>query len=106
LFLTAFFIMVFSSSAIAAIPVEVVVGKGTIVSLKKVSGRVSLTDPAVADMIVVSPTEILLNGKKIGTTTLLVWDKDGKRTFFDVFVVGDLGDLVEQIKVLAPDAEV
>jgi pilus assembly protein CpaC len=99
-------ILVFSASATAAIPVEVTVGKGTIVSLKKTSERVSISDPAVADMILISPTEILLNGKKIGSTTLIVWDKEGKRTFFDVFVVGDVGELIEQIKALAPDADI
>lgn len=104
--LAALVIMVFSSSAIAAIPVEVTVGKGTVVSLKELSQRVSITDPEVAELILVSPTEILLNGKQIGTTTLIVWDKDGNRTFFDVFVVGDLGDLIDQIKVLAPGAEI
>jgi pilus assembly protein CpaC len=104
--LAALVILVFSSSATAAIPVEVSVGKGTIVTLKKVSERVSISDPAVADMVLISPTEILLNGKKIGTTTLIVWDKEGKRTFFDLFVVGDLSDLIEKIKALAPEADI
>jgi pilus assembly protein CpaC len=53
-----------------------------------------------------SPTELLLNGKKVGTTTLITWNKEGKRTFFDVIVFGDLEELREQIKALAPGSEI
>ncbi|MEE9614799.1 MAG: pilus assembly protein N-terminal domain-containing protein [Thermodesulfobacteriota bacterium] len=106
-FLTAvLFTLAFSVTAGAAIPIEVPIGKGSIVSLKKVSKRISLSDPGIADMILISPTEILINGKKVGTTSMIVWDKEGKRTFFDVFVVGDLGELVEQVREVAPDSDI
>lgn len=100
--------IIFTVSAMAAapIPVEVPVGKGTIVTLKERSMRVSLSDPTIADLILISPTELLINGKKIGSTSLIVWDKNGEKTFFNIFIVGDLGALIDQVAELAPDGDI
>jgi pilus assembly protein CpaC len=111
LILPAVIILLFSSVALAAIPVTVTVGKGTVITLKEPSKRVSLADPNVADLNLISPTEIVLNGKKVGATNLIVWDKRGKPTFFDITVVarmgcGDTKALEEHIKELAPDSDV
>jgi pilus assembly protein CpaC len=105
-FIAIVILLLFSATALAAIPVEVTVGKGTIVTLKYDAKRVSLSDPAVADLILMSPTELLLNGKKVGSTSLITWDDEGKRTFFDVIVFGDIEALRNQIKALAPDADI
>jgi pilus assembly protein CpaC len=101
-----FIIAVFSSSALAAIPVNVMVGKGTILTLKEVSKRVSIADPSVADINLLSPTEILLNGKRPGSTNLIVWDTTGKATFFDVTVKADLTAFEKKLKDIAPDASI
>lgn len=104
--LAGLFILVFSAVSFAAIPVNVTVGKGTIITLKEPSKRVSLADPEIADLNLVSPTEIIVNGKKIGTTNLIVWDKSGKPTFFDIKVFGDISELEEKIKELAPNDDI
>jgi pilus assembly protein CpaC len=98
-------ILVFSSVALAGVPVEVFVGKGTIVTLKEPSKRVSISDPEIADLNLISPTEVVINGKKLGSTNLIVWDKQGKATFFDITVIGDidLKKLESQIKEVAPN---
>jgi pilus assembly protein CpaC len=105
-FIAVLIVLLFSATALAAIPVEVTIGQGTILALKENAKRVSLTDPTVAALILMSPTELLLNGKKVGTTTLITWDKEGKRTFFDVIVFGDLEELKEQVEALAPGSEI
>jgi pilus assembly protein CpaC len=106
-YIFALFIMaVFSSTALAAIPVNVTVGKGTILTLKEVSKRVSIADPGVADINLLSPTEILLNGKRPGATNLIVWDTTGKATFFDVIVKADLSAFEKKLKEIAPDADI
>jgi pilus assembly protein CpaC len=101
-----FIIAVFSSTALAAIPVNVTVGKGTILTLKEVSKRVSIADPSVADINLLSPTEILLNGKRPGATNLIVWDAKGKATFFDVVVKADLTAFEKKLKEIAPGADI
>jgi pilus assembly protein CpaC len=113
--LTVLMILVFSSVALAAIPVEVTVGKETILTLKKPSKRASLANPDIAGMTIISPTEIVLNGKKSGITSLIVWDKEGSASFFDVIVfkerIAELdrvrADALEnKIKSIAPDTDI
>src|SRR3990167_5350849 len=105
LFTLAFILVTgLAAEVMAAIPVEVSIGKSTVVTLKETSKRVSLADPEIADIVMISPTEILVNGKKVGTTSLIIWNKDGNRTFFDVYVAGDIGDLADRIANLTgPD---
>lgn len=43
--------------------------------------RVAVGDPAVLDVSLVSSDEILLQAKALGTTMLIVWDKQGKRVW-------------------------
>ena len=103
--LAVLIVLVFSSVALAGVPVEVFVGKGTIVTLKEPSKRVSISNPDIADMNLISPTEVIINGKKMGSTNLIVWDKLGKATFFDINVIGDINlkKLETQIKEAAPN---
>jgi pilus assembly protein CpaC len=103
---TLFIIAVFSSSALAAIPINVTVGKGTILTLKEVSKRVSIADPGVADIRLLSPTEILLNGISPGVTNLIVWDITGKATFFDVVVKTDMTEFEKKLKEIAPGVDI
>ena len=113
--LTVLIILIFSSVCLAAIPVEVTVGKETILTLKKASKRASLANPEIAGMTIISPTEIVLNGKQSGITSLIVWDKEGSSTFFDVIVykerIAELdrvrADALEgKIKSVAPDTDI
>ncbi len=54
----------------------VVVGQSRILQVADVV-RVAVADPAVAEVVVVSRTEVLVNGKSEGRTTLHVWDARG-----------------------------
>ena len=51
--------------------------------------RFSIGDPAVAEAVVVSPTEILINGKTLGTTSLFLWDNTGSIKLYSVEVTAD-----------------
>ena len=115
-FLSAVIIILISSSVcFSAIPIDVTVGKETILNLKEPSKRVSVADPNIADLIVISPSEIVVNGKKPGVTSLIVWNLEGKATFFDVIVYHErhvelerekIALLEKKIKSIAPDAHV
>lgn len=90
----------------AAVAVDVTVGKETILKLKTLSKRVSVANPEIVALTLISPSEILLNGKKTGTTSLIVWDAEGKTSFFDVRVIGERSQLEGQIKDLSPQDEI
>jgi pilus assembly protein CpaC len=51
--------------------------------------RFSIGDPTVAEAVVVSPTEILINGKTLGTTSLFLWDNTGAIKLYSVEVTAD-----------------
>ena len=51
--------------------------------------RFSVGDPAVAEAVVVSPTEVLVNGKTLGTTSLFLWDNTGNIKLYSVEVTAD-----------------
>lgn len=74
----------------------------------KVSGitRISLTNPAIADIVNYDETEILLIAKTIGQTVLFVWDDQGKRPIFINVSQGDLENTAKRIKNLLTAADI
>jgi pilus assembly protein CpaC len=64
--------------------------------------KVSIADPGVADVVVVSANELVVNGKTPGTTSLLLWDNAGGRAHFAVRVSPDAATLQEDLRRLFP----
>src|SRR3954447_2870613 len=48
--------------------------------------RIAIANPEVAEAVAVSKTEVLVNGKAAGETSLVLWDQHGQRSIFDVHV--------------------
>lgn len=83
---------------------NVVVGKSMVLQSPKPLKRASLANQEVADSLVLSPTQMYINGKKIGSTNLTLWGKDGKVfAIYDVVVQPNLTRLKTQIHELFPD---
>ena len=68
--------------------------------------RFSVGDPAIAEASVLSPTEVLINGKGLGTTTLLIWDNTGQVRVNSVEVTADAPGLQRFLKQLMPDEDI
>ena len=68
--------------------------------------RFSVGDPNVAEAVVLSPTEVLINGKNLGTTTLLIWDNTGQVRVNSVEVTADAPGLQRFLKQLMPDEDI
>jgi pilus assembly protein CpaC len=84
---------------------EVTIGKSQVVDLKEPFTRVSVTNPAIADIFVVTPNQILINGKAAGVTSLVVFYPN-KTMYFDLIVQTDIGLLKERLKEVAPRDEI
>jgi pilus assembly protein CpaC len=82
--------------------VRLLVGRSTIVNVGKPIARVSLTSADIADALVTSPNELLINGKAAGTISMFVWDRAGAIRRYDVIVQRDLARLAAQLKELFP----
>lgn len=86
--------------------VRLLVGRSTIVHIGKPIARVSLTSADVADALVTSPDELLINGKAAGTISMFVWDRAGAIRRYEVTVQNDLAKLSAQLKELFPKENV
>src|SRR6185436_15583941 len=53
------------------------VGKSKLIDFARPVRRVSVGNPAVADIVLVSPKSILVNGLGKGDTSLILWDANG-----------------------------
>jgi pilus assembly protein CpaC len=68
--------------------------------------RITIGDPAVADANVVSPTEVVVNGKTLGSTTLLVWDNTASPKIYSVEVTADAAAIQRFIRAVMPDENI
>lgn len=66
--------------------VAVAVGKTLLIDTARPIARVAVGLGDIAEASAVSPTEILVNGKAPGETSLIIWDRRGGRQFFNVTV--------------------
>ena len=82
--------------------VRLLVGRSTLVDVATPISRVSLTSSDIADALVTSPNQLLINGKVPGTISMFVWDRTGGIRRFEVVVQRDLARLAEQVRQLFP----
>src|SRR5882757_7521765 len=82
--------------------VRLLVGRSAIVDFGSAIARVSLTSPDIADALVTSPNQLLVNGKMPGTISMFVWDRAGAIRRYEVVVQRDLARLNDQMKQLFP----
>jgi pilus assembly protein CpaC len=78
-----------SSKTVTGPPLTVIVNKSTILRLDVPATRISVANPAVADITPINSREIYVLGKSIGTTNLIIWNKTGVATMIDVNVTAE-----------------
>lgn len=78
------------------------VGKSTLLRLPDPIERISVGNPAVADVTLISQREVYLLGKDLGTTNMIVWAKTGQATVIDVQVGADPALLEAELHALLP----
>jgi pilus assembly protein CpaC len=64
--------------------------------------RLSIGAPEIADAIVISPREVLINGRTLGTTTLIIWDQTGVRRTYTIEVTVDAPALQRTLQAIFP----
>jgi pilus assembly protein CpaC len=68
--------------------------------------RFSVGEPTIAEALVLSPTEVLINGKTLGTTTLFLWDNATTVRVYSVEVTADAPALQRYIRNAMPQEEI
>jgi pilus assembly protein CpaC len=89
-----------------AAPLRVMVGKSLLINTTERLKRVSVTDPSVADALVVTPTQVLVNGLAPGEVSLLIWDELERSRSFDLRVDVDITAASEEMHRLFPDEQI
>jgi pilus assembly protein CpaC len=89
-----------------AAPLRVMVGKSLLINTTERLKRVSVTDPSVADALVVTPTQVLVNGLSPGEVSLLIWDELERSRSFDLRVDVDITAATEEMHHLFPDEQI
>ncbi len=84
-------------------PLRVMVGKSLLINTSERLKRISVTDPAVADALVVTPTQVLVHGRTPGEVSLLIWDELERSRSFDLRVDVDVTAAAEEIHRIFPD---
>jgi pilus assembly protein CpaC len=80
-------------------------GRSTILTTEFDITRIAITNPAIADAVVVQPREILIDGKAPGTVSLIVWGA-ATRTQYDVVVDAGVLGLEQQLRTLFPGEDI
>jgi pilus assembly protein CpaC len=94
------------SETSGAAPLRVMVGKSLLINTSERLRRVSVTDPNVADVQVVTPTQILVHGRSAGEVSLLIWDELERSRSFDLRVDVDVTAAAEEEKSVFPDEQI
>jgi pilus assembly protein CpaC len=85
--------------------IELTAGRSTVLATDFDIVRIAVTNPAVADAVVVAPREVLIDGKSNGTISLIVWGS-GQRVQYDLVVEQGVSNLQQQLQALFPGEDI
>ena len=94
------------TSAVEPSPVELIVGRSTLIDVGLPISRVSLTSADVADALVTGPNQLLVHGKVPGTISMFVWSRAGGIKRYEIIVSRDLARLADQMQTLFPGEQI
>jgi pilus assembly protein CpaC len=89
------------------VAINVLVGQSRVINFDRKIGRFSVSNPEVAEAVLVAPDQVLVNGKAFGQVNFIAWEKEsGKFVVFDVFVRANLSLIDSQIRALFPSDDI
>ncbi len=78
--------------------VHVLVGKSVIINVQAPLTRVLSSNPNVVETMATSPTQVVVEGKAAGSSSLILWDASGRSQVLDVAVDLDIAGLRNAIQ--------
>ncbi len=70
-----------------------VTGRGELLQFPNDIKQVAAAEPKIADVVVISPREVMVNAKEVGKTTVVIWDAILGPTRYNVDVSKDFSDV-------------
>jgi len=82
--------------------VHVLVGKSVVINVQAPLTRVLSSNPAAVEAMATSPTQVVVEGKAAGSSSLILWDASGRSQILDVAVDLDIAGLRNAIQRTYP----
>ena len=82
--------------------IQIVTGKSVVLKSARPVKRVSLADPEIADLVILSPKEIYISGKTAGVTNLTLWQNGSISEIYDLEVSFDISRLKQKLNEILP----
>ena len=90
-----------------AVPVNVLVGQSRVINFDRPVGRFSVSNPEIAEAVLVTPDQVLVNGKAFGQVNFIAWEQGSSQFLvFDVYVRANLSLIDSQIRALFPKDDI
>jgi len=89
------------------IAVNVLVGQSRLITFDRALERFSVSNPDVAEAVLVASNQVVINGKAFGQINLIAWEKNSTHfMIFDVYVRTNLSLIDSQIRALFPKDDI
>src|SRR6185295_922922 len=89
------------------IPINVLVGQSKLISFGSPIERFSVSNPEIAEAVLVGSNQVVVNGKGFGQINFIAWEKGtGRFLVFDVYVRTNLSLIDSQIRALFPKEDI
>ena len=90
-----------------AVAINVLVGQSRVINFDRPVGRFSVSNPEIAEAVLVTPDQVLVNGKAFGQVNFIAWEQSGgEYLVFDVYVRANLSLIDSQIRALFPKDDI
>ena len=82
---------------------HLMVGRSLVINTPLRVKRVAITDPNIADALIVTPNQILVNGKAAGAVSFILWNEFDQNQTFDLYVDLDILEITRKIRQVFPE---
>lgn len=97
----------FGTDSKEPIPVNVLVGQSRLLTFDRPIERFSVSNPEIAEAVLVTSNQVVVNGKGFGQINFIAWEKGSSRfVVFDVYVRTNLSLIDSQIRALFPKDDI
>ena len=89
------------------VPINVLVGQSKLITFGSPIERFSVSNPDIAEAVLVGSNQVVVNGKAFGQINFISWEKGtGRFLVFDVYVRTNLSLIDSQIRALFPKDDI
>ena len=89
------------------VPINVLVGQSKLITFDRPIERFSVSNPDIAEAVLVAGDQVVVNGKAFGQINFIAWEKGtGRFLVFDVYVRTNLSLIDSQVHALWPKDDI